>query len=334
MKNKKTTAILVTGAAARISQEVACIDKLIENKGLVINEDNTMLAGFSSGSLNLLAMNACFRNDNPLSWDSDYKQNMLWNLTNSKVFTPNGIHFPVFDTKPLRKTLNSFLSQMGVTWYGDLPFDSYVITYSDRKLATEWANNFQETNQNGLNASDLFMASTAIPVAFPKQEISAKEGVDRNFPKGNFIDGGTGGTFKKFEDYIGDYVLENGAFDTLYIVSPMREVGDEDHNNSKPEKGRKISTLEKKSLEQFGANHSINAFMKFLEAIKAWESKNGSLANNIYVSIPKMDSNFGILDFNNEEEQYNTVCNWLDQNPDQLAVPLDVFIAQHVAVTA
>ena len=65
MKNKITTAILVTGAAARISQEVACIDKLIENKGLVINEDNTMLAGFSSGSLNLLAMNACFRNDNP-----------------------------------------------------------------------------------------------------------------------------------------------------------------------------------------------------------------------------------------------------------------------------
>ena len=86
MGKKLTNAVMVTGAAARISQEVACIDKLIQD-GLNINEDSTMLAGFSSGSLNLLALNACFRNDNPISWEVDYKQNTLWTLTDEKVYT-------------------------------------------------------------------------------------------------------------------------------------------------------------------------------------------------------------------------------------------------------
>ena len=142
MGKKLTNAVMVTGAAARISQEVACIDKLIQ-QGLTLNEDSTMLAGFSSGSLNLLALNACFRNDNPISWEVDYKQNTLWTLTDEKVYTSNGVHIPLFDTAPLRATLNTFLGKMGASTFGDLPFDSYVLTFSGSKLRTEWANTFE-----------------------------------------------------------------------------------------------------------------------------------------------------------------------------------------------
>ena len=60
MAQKLKTAVLLTGAAARISQEVAMLDQLRDKKGLVLSQDETLLTGFSSGSLNLAAINACF----------------------------------------------------------------------------------------------------------------------------------------------------------------------------------------------------------------------------------------------------------------------------------
>lgn len=52
--------IFLTGAAARISQEVAVLDILMAD-GLEINQDKTLLVGYSSGAMNLLALNGCFR---------------------------------------------------------------------------------------------------------------------------------------------------------------------------------------------------------------------------------------------------------------------------------
>jgi predicted acylesterase/phospholipase RssA len=331
MGKKLSNAVMVTGAAARISQEVASIDVLRE-QGLVINEDSTMLAGFSSGSLNLLAMNACFRNDNPLNWDTDYKQNTLWSLTDAKVYTKYpGIHIPIFDTTPLRGTLNTFLGKMGAVNFGDLAFDSFVMTFSGLKLKTEWANTFQEVNQKDLIASDLFMASTAIPIAFPKQEIGVKPGGERNFPGGHFRDGGTTGQFKNFEDHIGQYVLDNGSFETLHIISPMREAGDAEIAKLHEGLGHEsLKELEKAELGKFAASISFKAFMKFLVAIQAWQKANNTvLAKEILICIPKMKSNFGILDFNQEEAQYNAVRDWIKANPSEFAVPLDTFVANH-----
>lgn len=329
--SKKQIALMITGAAARISQEVACIDKLIETKGLTINEDNTLLAGFSSGSLNLLALNACFRKNSPLNWDEDYKNKVLWQLTNAKVYTKqHGLHTHVFDTSPLRETLNGFLSAMGATWFGDLTFDSFVLTFSDHKLTTEWAKQFGNNNQQNLNASDLFMASTAIPIAFPWQEINAKPNEEKNFPNGHFSDGGTGGQFKGFETYIGQYVKDNGIFEDLHIVSPMREASEE--SLAALHKGLDGQSLEqdvKEHLSNFASNSSFSAFVKFLIEIQDWEKTNGKLAQNIYVSIPRMEKNFGILDFNSELEQYKATCNWIDQNPGQFAMPIASFIDQH-----
>lgn len=328
MTNKN--AVMITGAAARISQEVACIDKLIEKKGLTISQDHTILAGFSSGSLNLLALNACFRNRSPLSWDKAYKANILWKLTNDKVYTKNGARIPLFDTAPLRQTLNSFLEEADVSYFGDIDFEAYVLTFSDRKLKTEWAATFGSDNQGNLDASDLFMASTAIPIAFPSQEIG-DNGNDRNFPKGHFSDGGTGGQFKHFEDSIGAIALANGPFESLNIISPMREEGIAEIEALKQGlHGQTLKQLSQEELGKLAANMSFGAFMKFLEAIQKWQIKNGPLANQINISIPRLDKNFGILDFNQEEAQYKAVCNWIDDNPGDFAVPLDEFVARHL----
>ena len=226
--------------------------------------------------------------------------------------------------------LMPFIDKMEVEWFGDLTFNSFVLTFSDSHLRTEWAQQFGDNNQQWLRASDLFMASTAIPIAFPWQEISAKTGENKNFPDGQFSDGGTGGQFKKFEDHIGQLVLENGPFETLHIVSPMRQEGAAELEDLK--KGLEGHTIKKDvggHLSKLASEMSFNAFLKLLEAIQMWQKSNGPIAGEVLVSIPKMDSNFGILDFNSEEKEYTATCNWIDANPDKFAVPLDQFVAEH-----
>jgi hypothetical protein len=329
MSNNKNL-IMVTGAAARISQEVACIDKLRSEKGLRISQKDTMLAGFSSGSLNLLALNSCFRDEAPLSWDNDYKANLLWTLRNADIFNLKGLHLSLLNTKPFRKTLEGFLTKAGVHEYGDLPFDSFVLTLSDREKETVWANNFEATNQKVLNASDLFMSSTAIPVVFPWQKIRDSNSAERNFPNGHFNDGGTKGQFINFEDTIGAYVLENGPFESLDIVSPMRESGT-DAVEELAEGLRNIGIKEfvKDELGKFASGHAFGAFLTFLEAIQSWQVANGPLAKTITVNIPRMATNYGILDFNTEEKQYNSTIDWIEANPNDFAVPLDEFVRRH-----
>ncbi|MDH4472775.1 MAG: hypothetical protein QE487_09205 [Fluviicola sp.] len=330
MASNNKNLIMITGAAARISQEVACIDKLISEKGLKISQENTILAGFSSGSLNLLALNACFRDNNPLSWDNDYKANLLWTLTNDKVFKHGGLHLSLLDTAPLRQTLNGFLGQAGFTTLGDLPFQSFVLTLSDQAKTTEWANNFLPTNQKVLDASDLFMASTAIPVVFPWQKIGDTNSSLRNFPGGDFNDGGTQGQFKNFEDTIGAYVLANGPFESIDIISPMRESGTTEE--AQLEEGLTrigIKEFLKDKLSELAAGISFDAFLTFLTNIQAWQSKNGPLAQSITVNIPRLATNYGILDFNNEQAEYTAICQWIDANPTEFAVPLDEFVSSH-----
>ncbi len=329
MEHKLTTVVMLTGAAARISQEVALLDKLMEKKGLVIQQENTLLSGFSSGSLNILALNACFRANNPLSWDQDYKEDILWKLTNADVFSKEGKgHLSVYDTTPLRNTLNAFLDKMGLKYFGDFDFDAYVLTFSDRKLKTEWARSKGIDMQQNLIASDLFMASTAMPIVFPWQRIGTKTGGERNFPDGHFSDGGTAGQFKHYEDFIGQYVLENGPFKELHIISPMRgeSATDLEQLHEAIQEKRDLKEIKLK-LEDVASNISFDTFLKFLESLQSWQQQHGPIAENVYVNIPQMDKNFGILNFDTELEQYNATCEWIEQNPDQLAVPLDVFVS-------
>ena len=320
MAEKLTTAVMFTGAAARISQEVAMADKLMANKGLSLSEDNTLIAGFSSGSLNLAEINTCFRKDNPLSWDEYYKQQVLFKLKNKDAYRKK---FPPFDTSPLRKTLNSFLASANFKWCKDLPFRSYILTFSRSEFETLWACS-RDVNQEYLKLSDLFMSSTAIPIVFPAQEIHCEPGHTTDFPGGLYNDGGTGGTFKRFEDYIGKYVKENQAFEKLFIISPMREKSDEETHKLFDHLHR--SRKRKKHLKEANlGNISFKTFMKFLGELSAY-NKNHMIAKEIFISIPDLKKNFPILNFNVQEKQYNAVCTWVDNNPDKLAIPLEEFI--------
>lgn len=322
MPNPYKTAVLLTGAGARISQEVAMLDLLMANHGLVLNQDNTMLTGFSSGSLNILAINGCFRADNPASWDDYYKGTILQNLKTSDVFKPK---LPPFDTTPLRSELNGVLNTFGYNSYGDLPFNSNVLTFSRHDLQTEWANT-KTKGQDNLVASDVFMASTAIPAIFPAQTIATVDGGERDFPTGKFNDGGTMGQFKRFSEHLGNYVLQNGAFEEMFIISPMRANHSEDVENelnaSAEEHGLNID------LGEIHINTTaMRAFVKFVKKLQKWNQQHGNMAGNIYVSIPALEKNFPMLNFNDQMKKYQAVMDWGNANPDKVAIPLDEYVA-------
>ncbi len=119
------------------------------------------------------------------------------------------------------------------------------------------------------------MSSTAIPVFFLWQKISNNNSTERNFPKGHFNDGGTKGQFINFEDIIGAYVLENGPFESLDIISPMREYGTD--AAAELEEGLRnigIKEFVKDELGEFAAGHTFEAFLTFLKAIQSWQAAN------------------------------------------------------------
>jgi len=347
-----TKAILLTGAAARISQEVAMFDLLMATKDqtkglpLTISQDDTLLAGFSSGSLNLAAINACFRNCCKLPWEAYYKQQVLFPLRNNNVFKINfPPKIPLLDTAPLRKTLTNFLATMNCSEPKDLPFYSFILTCSlpsIRKRKTIWINNHNQDDLL-LNLADVFMSSTAIPVVFPSQEIRYYDDPSKLLPGDPFVDGGTLGTFDDFANNLGEYVNQNQPFDRLYIISPMREKGETESKALKEflEKCHEEINGEKDSIKNIEEeimvkmvehleNISLNTFLKFLAALNNWRStKNQPMASEIFVSIPAMEKNFGILNFNDEEEQYQAVIDWAANHLDKIAIPLQQYLDDH-----
>lgn len=335
--SSKKTAIFLTGAAARISQEVAILDKLMSEKGLQPNEDDTLLAGFSSGSLNLAALNSCFKKEAPNSWNKYYKAKVLFPLKTDQVYKFQPSRKSLLDTKPLRKTLDKFLDKMKCEYFGDFSFEAFVMAYSreDKDQHTHWANSKNKL-QGNLKASDLFMASTAIPVLFPEQEIRSRV-TDRDFPYGDFRDGGTQGTFKYFEKYMDEYIAKNGSMETMHVISPMRQSPEQESKFmlKQMREMQSKSTLEQEKadgiledIKDFLTKISMNSFLKFLYALQEWNKENVKI-KNVYVSIPEMEKNYPIIFFGKQRKQYKAVKEWLELNPDKLAVPLDVFLEAH-----
>lgn len=324
--------ILLTGAAARISQEVAVLDLLFAD-GLKISQDESFLVGYSSGAMNLLALNGCFRKENPLDWNTYYKEKILFQLKDSDVFEI----FPrtgksLLNTAPFRPFLGGILNDMGFNSFGALPFRSYVLTSQVQDLATYWANN-QKPGHGQLDPTDLFMASTSIPVVLPSQEVKNTDGsVNRDFPMGEFIDGGTWGAFKNYANELGDFIKKNGPMEELHVISPMRETLEE-LESTKNHLIKKHSIIEtaKIDLTNFKKHFKIGLqeFLTFLSSLNTLNAKK-DISQEIFVSLPAMKKNTGILSFGKQKETYDTVHDWLSgEGKDQLKVPIADFLRQN-----
>jgi hypothetical protein len=70
---------------------------------------------------------------------------------------------------------------------------------------------------------------------------------------------------------------------------------------------------------------SQNGFDTFIHRFFKWTRKQ-KITNEIFVCIASLEKNFPILNFTQQKEQYEAVCNWIEEHPDQLAVPLDTYV--------
>jgi hypothetical protein len=239
-----------------------------------------------------------------------------------------------FDTDPLRKTIQKFVDTMHCQCVGDLPFFSYILTFSWTQLfkleePTLWACS-QTDGQKYIDLTDMFMASTAIPVVFPRQQIHCEAGHEMDFPDGYFSDGGTKGAFDNFDEYLGEYVRQNEPFENMYIISPMREKQESEHE----EIFKLLQNNSAKAEDVLGVinhlkNMSMNGFLDFLIKLNAWRFNGMPMAKNIFISIPEMENNYPIINFNLQKQQYNAVSAWVNNNPDKLAIPIDQFLQKH-----
>ena len=114
-QERSGTAIILTGAAARIPQEAALLEGLYK-RGLL--KDVVFISGVSSGALNSVILNGIL--SGKMSW-AEYK-GILFNLKNSDVYTQENKKIPV-NTEPLRRFITNVVEgKMGYISIGDLPY--------------------------------------------------------------------------------------------------------------------------------------------------------------------------------------------------------------------
>jgi len=320
MKHFKT-AVLFTGSGGTISQEVAIVDQLVKSGKLTLDENETFLAASGSGALNLVAINACFRNEKPCSWDSFYKETLLKKISDEEIFIKvDPVHWI---TLPQRKLISEFVKEAGFTSISNLPFTSEILSTSVDNDKSTWLKSTAKKEEI-LNLSDILMASSAIPVLFPTQQLnSLSDNLSSKFI-GAYYEGAMLGLFNKFKKQIKKIVHENGPFEQIFIISPKRI------NDNWAILNHDLSTMlpqEKFQFNQFLNQISLHGFLTFLIKLQKTNSKN-NLAKSIMVSIPEMENDFSLLDYSNQPHKYATVKKWLENNPDQLTVEISEFIKE------
>jgi hypothetical protein len=318
---KFKTAVLLTGTGGTISQEVAIIDQLIKNGILSLNENETFLAASGSGALNLVAINACFRNEKPCSWDNFYKETFLKSVSDDETFIK--VDPTQWITLPQRKKIKELLKEAGFSTISDLPFDSVILTTSVNENKSAWLKS-RAKKEKDLNLTDILMASSAIPVLFPSQQLnSLSDNASTKF-MGAYCEGAMLGLFHKFRKQLKRITLEHGPFDKIFIISPKRLY---DYSASINHDLSMMLPQEKFQFNQFLNQISLHGFLNFLIKLQKINSKN-NLAKSINICIPEMEQDFGLLDFSTQSNKYNVVKKWGDDNPDRLSIDISTFIRE------
>jgi predicted acylesterase/phospholipase RssA len=308
------TAVVITGAAARIVQEAALLEKLHKTGWL---SNICFISGASSGALNTVMLNAIL--EKKMTWERYIS--MLFNLSNDDIFIRTGNSLPV-NIDPLHNLLTNVLyDSLGYKSIGDLSFHC-SFSISDFELLPPFSKTYRLSNVKindesnpGYNLVDVLLASTAIPILFPPARFQESFGL----PNSSFVDGGVAEDHIPFEAVLQYEKFRGFGVDTLIIVS------------RKSDSRRRIS----KELNDFGNNDSRlfdrlslwidnQAMNGFIKSMKKLQHDYPELAARTFVYIPDFEENFALLDFTNLKKQYTVTANWADSNkPVQLNQYLD-----------
>lgn len=296
----KGTAIVITGAAARIPQEAALLEQLYNSGEL---KDIAIISGASSGSLNTVMLNAILKGS--FTWDR-YK-NVLYSLKNEDVFIRKDDKMPV-DTRPLRELLERIVNDtLGYYKMGDLPYASAlsatnieVIPSQERSYRFSNRKINKESNPD-YNLVDVLMASTAIPIVFPSVELNL-QGSRQPI---TFIDGGVAEDRIPFKAVIQHEQYTGIGVEKMIIVSKK--------SNHDPDIGaelKEIGIKDTKLLDKLGISLQRYSKEGFIKKLKYLQKTYPDLASHTYIYVPDFDQDFSLLDFDILKEQYQLSANW------------------------
>lgn len=302
--NRKGVALIITGAAARISQEVALLEEL-DRRGLLNNI--VFISGVSSGALNSVVLNGIL--DKKITWD-EYKD-LLFKLKTSDIFIQNGKKIPV-NTSPARALYTKIAEErLGFRTMGDLEhttsititrFKNAGLKRIDYRICSLPINKESDTS---MGLVDIMMATSAFPVVFPPVKIKNATTI----PDGYFVDGGAGNdrvpyrALMEFEKYRGIGV------EKVYIVSRNC-----DSMPDLSEELRGIGINDKGIFDKLGFSLDVLLTKELIKKLNQYTIEAPELSKRTYIWIPDFKADFLLFNFDDLEKQYSLTKEWAEKH--------------------
>jgi predicted acylesterase/phospholipase RssA len=294
------TALIITGAAARIPQEAALLEELY-NRGLM--KDVVFISGVSSGALNSISLNGIL--SGKMTWE-EYRK-ILFGIRNSDIFIQEGKKLPV-NTEPARQFITDIVEKkLGYVRMGDLPFTT-AISFTHLKdldlkkiVYRMCSRKINEETDTTLSVVDVLMASTAFPIAFPRVRI-------RNaitIPDVEYVDGGVGDDHVPFHALLEFEKFRGKGVAKVYVISRK--------SDSIPEVSEELRILgidDKGRFDKMGI--SLDNILKkgIIRRLEAYAEEAPELIPRTYIWIPDFPESFLMFNFDKLQEQYELTAKW------------------------
>jgi hypothetical protein len=308
------TAILMTGAAARIPQEAALLEELY-NRGLM--KDVVFISGVSSGALNAVMLNGIL--SGRITWE-EYKE-ILFNLKNSDVYSQNEKKKIPVDTEPARRLFQKIVEErLGFHQIGDLPFMT-EISFTNlkdldlkKKVYRMCSRKINEETDTTLSLVDIMMASSAFPIAFPKVRIKNV----KTIPDVEYIDGGVGDDHVPFEALLQFQKFRGTGVEKVYIISRK--------GDSIPEVSEELKILginDNGWFDKLGISLDNILNKGIIKRLEAYAKEAPEMILISYVWMPDFKEDFLMFNFGKLREQFTITSAWAKTHDP---VPLGDFL--------
>jgi len=298
--HRQGTAIVITGAAAKIAQEAALLEQLYD-QGML--NDVVFISGASSGGLNAAVLNGIL--SRKMTW-SEYK-GILSSLRNDDIFIKNGKKLPV-DTDPLRNLITKVVSdRLGYKALSDLPYPTSLSVVNLKALPLKdrtyrlCNKKINPESDSSLSIVDVLMASASYPFAFPPVRISNV----KTIPNVTYHDGGIASDHVPYQAVIEFEKMRGIGVEKMIIVSRKRDTI-ANFNDELQQFG-----IDKfKFFDKMGVSPEAISNKGFYKRLKELEKESPELAERTYVYIPDFKEEFLMFNFSDLGKQYDVTAKW------------------------
>ncbi|MCK7481006.1 MAG: patatin-like phospholipase family protein [Candidatus Moduliflexus flocculans] len=300
------TALIITGAAARIPQEAALIEAL-HSRGWL--SDLVFISGVSSGALNAVALNGIL--SGRMTWERYLA--ILFSIKAEDIYSRNAGSLPV-DTEPLRMLFRRVVEdELAFRHIGDLPIPT-AITISQKP---EWGQKthafrlcsrpINSESDPSIDLVDILCATTAIPLIFPYRRVPGASTI----PDIEYVDGGASEDYVPFRSLLRSEKYRGRGVDRVLIISRKY-----DFEADLSEELSLLGVNDHRILDRLGVSFDRVADRKFRAGLLDFVRTYPDTAGRALVWRPDFPETYLMLDFHSMEAQYRRTADWAkDRSP-------------------